>query len=180
MKISSVAKKAMAVTLTVALAVGAVAVAPAKKVSAAKKKPVTITAKALYADSAWTWVAGDDNPVTKKVKITKGKKATVSITINNKTKKKLKEAQVFTVDLVDIKKNFKSVKVSGLTVKVDGKKKAAKLVQGCFEPKKNPNNWRISVYNAVGTDGDNSKSVNKAKNYKFKNKIEISFTVVAK
>ncbi|MCH5268282.1 MAG: hypothetical protein J1E62_08065 [Lachnospiraceae bacterium] len=186
MKNSSLAKKVMAVTLAAAVAVGSIAAAPAKSVSAAKKaKTKSYTVSALYAGNGWAWVAGDGKTapkVSKKVKITKGKKTKVSLTIKNTKNKKITAAQVFTVDVEGILKDYKkkNVKISGLTVKADGKKKSAKIVQGQFEPKTKPNNYRLSIYNAVGTDGDNSKSKNKAKNFAFKKKLTVSFTIVAK
>lgn len=161
------------------------AVANGTKASAAKKS-ASVTARVLFAGvqgkEDCKWIAGDGKSaksVTKKVKITKGKKTNVTLTVKN-SGKKISEAVVFTVDLENILKSFKSVKISGLSVKADGKKKSAKLVQGKFEPKTKPNNYRVSVYNKWGNNGDNSKSVNKAKNYAFKKNLTISFSVVAK
>lgn len=199
MRISSVAKKVMAVTLATAVAVGSVAVAPAKDASAAKAKAKKVTARVYFAgqakDNDCIWVVGDgkDAPkMEKSVKLTKGKKTTVSFTIkkpaNYKVKgkntklKKITGATVLTVDLVNILSSFKKVKCSGITVKADGKKvKVKKVYQGSFEKNKpdSKNNWRLSFYNKWGNQGDNSKT-NNDKAFAFKKNLTISFTVTPK
>lgn len=183
-------KKAVSVVLATAVVVSGASVANGTQASAAKKSK-TYKARVYFAavqgKKDCEWLYGDGKTaksLTKNVKITKGKKTNVSITIKNTTKTKVDAATVFTIDLLNLLKDYKAkkVKVSGLTVKADGKKKPAKLVAGCFEPRKNNGkyNYRVSVYNKWGTDGDNSIQVNKAKNYAFKNQLTVSFTVVAK
>lgn len=192
MRISSVAKKGVALVMTMALAVGAVAVAPSEA-SAAKKKSANIKVRTLYAAKTKTescaWLYGTDNTASaqsiKTVKLTKGKKTNVSITLSKpakfKGKKvgKIQEAVVFTVDLMDVLKTFKKVKVSGVSVKCDGKKAKCKPAIGSFEKNKkdSKDNWRISFYNTYGQNGDNSKSKNKASAFKYNKKVQISFTV---
>jgi len=178
--------------LVAAVAVSGVSVANGTAASAAKKKAKAYKVQTFMAGvqgkNACYWIAGDGSSKNKgkvymkNVKITKGKKAKVSITIKNPTKKKITAGTVFTVDLIDILKDYKKnkIKISGVTVKADGKKKKVKAKTGCFEPKTKPNNYRLSLYNKWGTDGDNSAKVNKAKNFAFKKTLSVSFTVVAK
>ncbi len=187
-------KKAVALLMATAVVVSGAAVANGTTASAAKKKAKAKSYKvqALFAGvqgkNTCYWVAGDGSKknngkvYAKNVKITKGKKTKVTITIKNPTKKKITAGTVFTVDVINLLKDYKKnkVKVSGVTVKADGKKKSAKAFSGCFEPKTKPGNFRISVFNKWGTDGDNSGKVNKAKNFAFKKNISISFTILAK
>ena len=176
-------KKAVALLMATAVVVSGAAAVNGTTASAAKKaKSKTYKVQALYAGvqgkNTCYWVAGDGSKknngkvYAKNVKITKGKKTKVTITAGT----------VFTVDVINLLKDYKKnkVKVSGVTVKADGKKKSAKAFSGCFEPKTKPGNFRISVFNKWGTDGDNSGKVNKAKNFAFKKKISISFTILAK
>lgn len=199
MRISGVAKKGMALVMTMALAVGAVAVAPSEASAAKKKKSATVKVRTLYAGktsaSPCAWLYGTDNTAArmsiKSVKLTKGKKSTINITLTKpkqfkdgkKTKKtgKISEAVVFTVDLVDVLKSFKKVKISNVSVKCDGKKAKFKVVQGSFEKNKadSKNNYRLSLYNTYGQNGDTSKSKNKATAFKFNKKIQVSFKVKA-
>ena len=186
-----VLKKAMSILLATAVVVSGTA-AGGTSASAAKKKAKSKTYKvqAFYAGvqgkNACYWIAGDGSSknkgkvYAKNVKITKGKKSKVTITIKNPTKKKITAGTVFTVDVIDILKDYKKnkVKISGVTVKVDGKKKGCKAWTGCFEPKTKPNNYRVSVCNKWGTDGDNSPKG--SKKFAFKKTISISFTIVAK
>ena len=160
-------KKAVAVLMATAVVVSGATVT-SKQASAAKKKSATIKVQALYAGvqgkSQCSWIAGDGTGsnngkvYAKNVKITQGKKAKVSFTIKNPKKDKVTGTTVFTVDLKDILKTFKKkkVKISGVVVKADGKKVSCKTCQGTFEPKKNPNNYRLSIYNVYGTDGDST------------------------
>ncbi len=189
-----VLKKAMSILLATAVVVSGTAAINGTTVSAAKKKAKSKSyrVQTLFAGvqgkNTCYWIAGDGSGkgkgkvYAKNVKITKGKKTKVTITIKNPTKKKITAGTVFTVDLVNILKDYKKnkIKVSGVTVKADGKKKKAKAFTGCFEPKTKPGNYRVSVFNKWGTDGDNSGKVNKAKNFAFKKSISISFTVLAK
>lgn len=196
MRISGVAKKGMALVMTMALAVGAVAVAPSEA-SAAKKKSVNVTVQTLFAattktsDCAWIYADGSDKnkTSTQTVKLTKGKKTKVTVTLTKPSKfysdgketktGKITGATVLTVDLKDVLKSFKKVKVSGLSVTADGKKVKCKLVQGSFEKNKvkSKDNWRVSLWNKWGQNGDNSKTANKASKFKFNKKLQISFTV---
>lgn len=184
-------KKAVSVLLATAVVVSGSAVANGVTASAAKKKTKSYTARVYFAGvqgkKDCVWMAGDGSTakkLTKKVKITKGKKTKVTLTVKNTKKTKVSAAKVFTVDLVNILKDYKKskVKISGVTVKADGKKKKVKTVQGCFEPKKAEGkyNYRLSLFNTWGSDGDNSAKVNKAKNFAFKKTLSVSFTVVAK
>ena len=155
-------RKAVSILLATAVVVSGVSMATGTTVSAAKK---TKTYKVQ------TFMAG-----------VQGKKAKVSITVKNPTKKKITAGTVFTIDLIGILKDYKKnkVKISGVTVKADGKKKSVKTKTGCFEPKTKPNNYRLSLYNKWGTDGDNSAQINKATKFAFKKTLTVSFTVVAK
>ncbi len=188
-----VLKKAMSILLATAVVVtgtaaGGTAASAAKKKAKSKTYRVQTFFAGVQGKNACYWVAGDGTSknkgkvYAKNVKITKGKKTKVTITIKNPTKKKITAGTVFTVDLINILKDYKKnkIKISGVTVKADGKKKKAKAFTGCFEPKTKPGNYRVSVFNKWGTDGDNSGKVNKAKNFAFKKNISISFTVLAK
>lgn len=189
-----VLKKAMSILLATAVVVsgtaacGTTADAAKKKKAKAKTYKVQTFFAGVQGKNACYWIAGDGTSknkgkvYAKNVKITKGKKTKVTITIKNPTKKKITAGTVFTVDVINLLKDYKKnkVKVSGVTVKADGKKKSAKAFSGCFEPKTKPGNFRISVFNKWGTDGDNSGKVNKAKNFAFKKNISISFTILAK
>ena len=183
-------KKAVALLMATAVVVSGAAAVNGTTASAAKKKAKSKTYKvqAWYAGvqgkNACYWIAGDGSSkgkvYMKNVKVTKGKKSKVTITIKNPTKKKITAGTVFTVDVIDILKDYKKnkVKISGVTVKVDGKKKGCKAWTGCFEPKTKPNNYRVSVCNKWGTDGDNSPRG--SKKFAFKKTISISFTIMAK
>ena len=185
MRISKVAKKSMAVAMAMAVAVGSVAVAPTKDASAAKAKSKKVNARVFFAGNAkgadCIWIAGDGKSakaVSKNVTLKKGKKTKVTLTVKkpakykvggkNKKLKKVAGATVCTVDLVNVLKSFKKVKVK-------------KVYQGAFEKNKpaSKNNWRLSFYNKWGNQGDNSKT-NNAKAFAFKKNLTISFTVVAK
>lgn len=199
MRISSVAKKAMAVALSMAVAMGTVAVAPAKDASAAKAKSKKVVARVYFAgttkDADCVWVKGDGKEapsMTKTLTLKKGKKTSVSFTINkpashkvggkNVKIKKMTGATVCTVDLVGILKSFKKVKCSNISIKADGKKvKVKKIYQGSFEKNKPTakDNWRISFFNKWGNQGDNSKT-NNSKAFAFKKNLTISFTVTPK
>lgn len=184
-------KKAVSVLLATAVVVSGVAVANGSTAEAAKKKTKSYTARVYFAGTQkgedCVWMAGDGSTakkVTKNVKITKGKSTKVNLTVKNINKKKVTGAVVCTVDLVGILKDYKKnkVKISNVVVKADGKKVKAKAFQGCFEPRKKEGkfNYRLSLFNKWGTDGDNSGTKNKAKNFAFKKKLTISFTVKAK
>ena len=185
-------KKAVAILMTTAVVVSGASVANSTTASAAKKKSKTYKVQTFFAGvqgkKTCYWIAGDGTGSSngkvymKNVKITQGKKTKVSITVKNPTKTKISAATVFTVDLINILKDYKKskVKISGVTVKADGKKKSVKYKTGSFEPKTKPNNYRLSLYNNWGTDGDNTKSINKPKNFAFKKTLSVSFTVVAK
>ena len=171
--------------MATAVVVSGAAVANSTTASAAKS--ASITARMYFAGvqgkEDCKWMAGDGKTaksLTKKVKITKGKKATITLTLKNNSKKKIDGATVFTVDLENILKSFKNVKISGVSVKADGKKKSAKVFQGKFEPKTKPNNYRLSIFNKWGNNGDSSAKSNKSKNYGFKKTLSVTFTVVAK
>ena len=197
MRISGVAKKGLALVLTMAVAVGGVAIAPSQA-SAAKKTSKSVTVRTYFAgtakDADCIWVYGDGTEapkLEKSVKLTKGKKTKVSITIKKPSTytvggktaklKKMTGATVLTVDLVDVLASFKSAKCSGIVVKCDGKTVKQKVYQGSFEKNKptSKNNWRLSFYNKWGNQGDNSKN-NKATAFAFKKNITISFTVTPK
>lgn len=195
MRISGVAKKGLALVLTMAVAVGGVAIAPSKA-SAKKAKTTNVKVRTFYAADceadgcAWLYGEGEDASAisVKTFKMTKGKKNTVTYTLKkpakfmNKKVGKVKGTVVFTVDMLDILKTYKSVKVSNVTVKCDGKKVKCKPVIGSFEKNKpdSKDNWRISFYNTYGKNGDNSKNVNKAAAFKFQKSLQISFTVTPK
>ncbi len=197
MRISGVAKKSLALVLTMAVAVGGVAISPSNA-SAAKKKSASVKVRTYFAgntkDADCIWVYGDGKEAPKNektIKLTKGKKTKVSVTIKKpatydvsgkKVKlKKMAGATVLTVDLVDVLSSFKKVKCSGIVVKCDGKTVKQKVYQGSFEKNKadSKNNWRLSFYNKWGNQGDNSKN-NKATAFGFKKNITISFTVTPK
>lgn len=183
-------KKAVSVLLATAVVVSGVAVANGSTAEAAKKKTKTYKARVYFAGTQkgkdCLWIAGDESPakpVIKKVKITQGKKATVNLTVKNINKQKVTGAVVCTVDMMDLLKDYKEnkVKISNVVVKADGKKVSVKPFQGCFEPRKKKGkfNYRLSLFNQWGTDGDNSK-MNNAKKFAFKKKLTISFKIVAK
>ncbi len=201
MRISGVAKKGLALVLTMAVAVGGVALSPSQASAAKKAKSKSITVRTLYAAKCdadgCAWLYGEDDGSSsvkpskiseKSVKFTKGKKTSVTVNLskpakfNKKKVGNISEAVVFTVDLKDILKSFKSVKVSNVVVKCDGKKVKCKPQIGAFEKNKadSKDNWRISFFNTYGQNGDNSKNVNKATAFKFKKNITVTFTVTPK
>ena len=201
MRISSVAKKATAVTLAMAVAAGTVAVVPAQDASAAKAKAKKVTARVYFAgttqDADCVWVKGDGSTapkLTKTLSLKKGKKTKVSFTIakpashvvsGKKVKiKKMTGATVLVVDLVNYLKSFKKAKISGATVKADGKKvKIKKVYTGAFESNKASTkyNYRVSFYNTWGNKGlGDLSSTNNAKAFAFKKNLTVSFTVTPK
>ena len=184
-------KKAVSVLLATAVVVSGVAVANGSTAQAAKKKSKTYQARVYFAATKkgkdCEWIAGDGKSaktVTKNVKITKGKKASVNLTVKNNNKNKVTGAVVCTVDMVGLLKDYKAkkVKISNVVVKADGKKVSVKPFQGCFEPRKDKGkyNYRLSIMNKWGTDGDNSWNDARSKKIKFKKKLTISFKIVAK
>ena len=184
-------KKAVSVLLATAVVVSGVTVANSSTAEAAKKKSKSYTARVYFAATKkgkdCEWIAGDGSTaktVTKKVKITKGKKASVNLTVKNNNKNKVTGAVVCTIDILDILKDYKAnkVKISNVVVKADGKKVSVKPFQGCFEPKKKNGkyNYRLSIMNKWGTDGDNSWNEARSKKIKFKKKLTISFKILAK
>lgn len=185
-------KKAVSILLATAVVVSGAAVANGSTADAAKKKKSkSYMARVYFAATKkgkdCEWIAGDGKSakaLTKKVKITKGKKASVNFTVKNNNKNKVTGAVVCTVDMVDILKDYKvkKVKISNVVVKCDGKKISVKPYQGCFEPRKNNGkfNYRLSLMNQWGTDGDKSWNKSRAKKFKFKKKLTISFKILAK
>lgn len=201
MRISGVAKKGLALVLTMAVAVGGVAISPSQASAAKKAKSKSITVRTFYAAKCdadgCAWLYGEDDGSSsvkpskiseKPVKFTKGKKTSVTVNLskpakfNKKKVGKITEAVVFTVDLKDILKSFKSVKVSNVVVKCDGKKVKCKPQIGSFEKNKpdSKDNWRISFFNTYGRNGDNSKNVNKATAFKFNKNVTVTFDVTPK
>lgn len=183
MKICSVAKKSLALVLTAAVALGAVAVSPSKAEAKSYK------AVMYYCDVNWDWDGGNDgsedpNNTAVTVKGKKGK-ATYTVTLKNKQSQNA-ACHVFCIDIPDLLKKYKKVKVSNVSVKVDGKKvKGLKKVSaGALESNKEPYKYRISIYNAVGSKsmGDNTSSYGSSygKKFAFKKKISVTFTLKLK
>ncbi|MDO4167406.1 MAG: hypothetical protein Q4D32_08380 [Eubacteriales bacterium] len=183
MKICSVAKKSLALVLTAAVALGAVIAAPSKAEAKSYK------AVMYYSDVNWYWDGGNDGSTdpNKTAVTVKGKKGKATYTVTLKNKKSKKAAcQVLCIDIPDLLKKYKKVSVSKVSVKVDGKKvKGLKKVSyGALESNKEPNKFRISIYNAVGskTLGDKTSSYGAAygKKFAFKKKISVTFTLKLK
>lgn len=179
MKICSVVKKSLALVLTIAVALGAVITTPSKA-SAKSYKAVM-----YYTDVNWDWDGGNDGSTDphKTAVTVKGKKGKATYTVTLKNKKSSGDAcQVICIDIPDILKKYK-VKASKVSVKVDGKKVKGikKVSQGALESNKEPNKFRISIYNAVGsaTLGDKTSSYGSAygKKFAFKKKISVTFTL---
>lgn len=169
--------------------------APTMKAEAAKASKITmglyVAAEGITKSGKkddWLWVASYDQKaagckkITKTVNIKPGKKVHVTFTAKrNKTyQKKITGVHVLCVDALHILEKFSKVKYSNVVVKCDGKKVSAKYCQGNFEPNGKKHSHRLSIYNAVGKFGDNSKSLNKNTKFKFKKNISISFDIVAK
>ena len=110
-------KKAVSLLMATAVVVSGAAAVNGTTASAAKKKSKTYKVQAWYAGvqgkNACYWIAGDGSSknkgkvYAKNVKITQGKKTKVTMTIKNPTKKKITAGTVFTVDVIDILKDYK-------------------------------------------------------------------------
>lgn len=175
------------VSLIVAAAIVASgAVSNGTKASAASSYKAVM----YYSDVNWYWDGGNDgstdpNKTAVTIKDKKGS-ATYTVTLKNK-KSKNAAAQVFCIDIKDILKKHKGkVKVSKVSVKCDGKTvKGLKAVSsGALESDKDPNKFRISIYNQVGSSklGDKTSSYPKSygKKFKFKKTISVTFTLTIK
>lgn len=176
-------KKVMSLVVATAVVVSGVAATGTK----ASAKAKTYTAKLMYCDSAWINSSMDDsvkNIGTTKVTGKKGSK-TYTLTIKKSQlydhKSKIKNAKVFCVDIQDVLKDYKTnqIKISGVKVSVDGKSVSGVkgYKSGNFEP--DNDHFRLSLYNEVGTDGDDTKKlgVKYAKKFAFKKSLSITFTV---
>lgn len=178
-------KKAVSLVIATAVVVGGTSAANSTTASAATKSAKIPVSVFFAANSNCKWLANNDGSngaakTLKTVTFKKGKKVNVSFTISAKGTK-VTQAKVFCVDTKGILKKFKSVKYSNVVVECDGKKVSGiKYKQGYFEPKQKTNSWRLSFYNAWGSNGDNTKSNGTAKKYKFKKNLTVSFSVVAK
>lgn len=180
MRISSIAKKSIALVMTAAVALGAVVASPSKAEAKSYKAVLG------YSDVNWDWDGGNDSdkdPNKTAISI-QGKKGSKTYTITLKNKKsKGADCHVLYIDIKDLLKKFKKVKVSGVSVKVDGKKVSGmKAVStGALEKNKDKNKFRISIYNAVGSKamGDKTSSYGKAygKKFAFKKSISVTFTL---
>jgi hypothetical protein len=174
-------KRAMSLVVAAAVAITGVATTSVKKASAASYKAVM-----GYADVNWNWDGGNDSdkdPQKTAVSI-KDKKgsATYTITLKNK-KSKNAAAQVFYIDIKNLLKKYKKASVSGVSVKCDGKSVSGlkAVATGALESDKDPNKFRISIYNAVGSSkmGDKTSSYPSSygKKFKFKKTISVTFTL---
>lgn len=178
-------KKVMSVVLTAAIVVSGVSVAGKKADAKGAKKYST---QMYVMEEAGNWISGDGyNLQSGSVTIKKGKKVHISFTAKNNAKKtglkSVKKIGVLTVDVKSILKDYKvkKCKYSNVVVKCDGKVvKGVKSCQGYFEPDQKNNNYRLSLYNQYGSNGDNSKKLNKASKFKFKKTISVSCDFVAK
>lgn len=188
-------KKLVAMTLATATIASSIAVAPAQSASAAKSYKTYL----MYADSKWACVNmdADDLPAAQKKMLAKttvkNKKGTKTYTVTLKRAKAwkqpgygkaaaAKECSVFCVDIKDILKDYsvKKLKISNVTVTLDGKKvKAKNYDQGQLEVKSDPDKYRLELYNVYG-DGSTSDHPDLAKKYKWKKSISVSFSLKIK
>lgn len=174
-------KKAISVVMAAAVAIGGIATTGAK----AEAKG-SYNAYLMYADSNWNWDGGNNKETVANTKI-QGKKGskTYTVTLNN-SKSKNQPAQVFVIDIKGILKNYsaKDIKISGVTVKCDGKKVSGMKAVACgaWEPTEDSEKYRISIYNAVGDNGDKTANYGASygKKFKFKKSISVTFTVTLK
>lgn len=179
-------KKAVSLVVAAAVVVSGVAATGTK----ASAKTKTYTAKLMYCGEDWNNSSMDDS--IKSVGTTKvtGKKGSKTYTCTIKksqlmnNKGAIKYAKVFCVDLQDMLKDYKvsDIKISGVKVTVDGK--AVSGVKGYKSGNFEPGNkhYRLSLYNEVGTDGDNTRNLKSkyGKKFAFKKSLSISFTVTLK
>lgn len=205
MKMSKVWKKVVAGVLAAACVVSSVA-APAKKAEAAK----SYTAYLMYASGDWS--ISNMNKNVGNTKVTKsGGTYTVTLKKSDIYKKNadkdscqwpegVKQAEgamVFNVDVTDIMKKYgvklsdsddkkakagKNVKVSNVSVKVDGKPlkiNAKKLNQGWIESGEGQGyNYRLEIYNEYGdTKGNPCYDFTKLK---WKKSLSVSFKITYK
>ena len=179
-------KRVFSVALAATVAVSGVAYTGTKASAASSYKAVM-----GYADTKWNWAGGNDSSKdTNKTAVTvKNKKGTATYTVTLKNKKsKNVDAQVFYVDIKDILKDHsaKKIKVSGVSVKCDGKKVSGMkaVAAGQLEKKEEPNKYRISIYNRVGNkqNGDKTASypASYGKKFKFKKSISVTFKLTIK
>lgn len=179
-------KRVFSVALATAVAVSGVAYSGTKASAASSYKAVM-----GYADVKWDWTGGNDSSKdTNKTAVkVKNKKGTASYTITLKNKKsKNQAAQVFYVDIKNILKDHKAkkVKVSGVSVKCDGKTVSGMkaVAAGQLEKKEDPNKYRISIYNRVGNKANGDKTAtypaSYGKKFKFKKSISVSFKLTIK
>ena len=130
-------KRVFSVALAATVAVSGVAYTGTKASAASSYKAVM-----GYADTKWNWDGGNDSSKdTNKTAVTvKNKKgtATYTVTLNNKKSKNV-DAQVFYVDIKDILKDHsaKKIKVSGVSVKCDGKTVSGMKAMRRDSPEKN-------------------------------------------
>ena len=177
-------KRVFSVALAATVAVSGVAYTGTKASAAGSYKAVM-----GYADKKWNWAGGNDSSKdTNKTAVTvKNKKgtATYTVTLNNKKSKNV-DAQVFYVDIKDILKDHsaKKIKVSGVSVKCDGKKVSGMkaVAAGQLEKKEDPNKYRISIYNRVGNKQNGDKTAGYPASYgkKFKKSISVTFKLTIK
>lgn len=184
-------KKILALTLAVATVVSS-AVAPVQKAEAAKSAKITFGIMFAGNGDTCDWLAnptGSDGckKVAKTVTVKSGKKTTVTLKVGNVNsvgkKVSVKEATVFCIDALNAQKSFKKCKFSNIVVKCDGKKVSGlKFKQGSFESNmiKSKYNWRASMFNKWGRNGDDTAKNGTAKKYKFKKNMTVTFTFVGK
>lgn len=180
-------KKIVALALAVTTIASGIAISPAQKADAAAK---SYNCYLMFASSDWKCVNMKENVANTSIKNKKGKqKVTVTLTRakaqgdGSAKATAAKDATVFCVDIKEILKDHKvkNLKISGVTVKCDGKKvkiKQSKLIQGQLEPKENedPNKYRLEIYNVYGK-GTKSDPPAKATAFKWSKSISVSFTL---
>ena len=189
MRLSNIAKKGMALVLSLAMVVGATAATSAETANAASSAKVRFNAYCYTADG--NWIAGDGSTAklaAKTVTVKKGKTVNVSVTIKGKAPKGV---GVLTIDSGNnnlsggtkgVLETFKTAKYSNVKVTCDGKAVSAKSQQGYFEKNEKTGSWRLSFFNQWGSQGDTTASKCKAnaKKIKFKKSCVISFSFTAK
>lgn len=183
-----VTKNMIAIALTVATIASSVAAVPAKSADAKAK---SYNCFLMFANKKFSCVNMNEKVATTKVKNKKGKK-TYTVTLKrskctNEDNKKAKatkatEAQVFCVDIKDILKDHKAknIKISNIVVKCDGKKvkiNQKKVAKGALEPSKDPNKYRLEIYNEWGEGGTKKNPCAKPSKFKWSKKISVTFTI---
>lgn len=177
------------VSLVLTAAVVASGITAPKKAEAASKYNCFL----MWASSDWKSQNMKENVANTSVKNKKGSaNYTVTLTRDkaqgeSSTAKPTdsKGATVLCVDIKGILKDYKAknVKISNVVVKCDGKvvkTNFKKMAQGALEKEKDPNKYRLEIYNVYGDGGTKNHPCAKPTAFKWKKSISVSFTLTLK